>query len=422
MAKRARGSQKRVYIVGAGASAGRGYPVGAQLLPTLVRRLAGVSGNWPAKGLGQFNNSLRCKPIYIQKAERILEALEEFSIRYFLNGRSEARSNGKVRWAELARHLARTNLSEFFSLSNALADTPDLFSSNIDHSARVADSLKEIEDTELFYRLSSVVRTLFIDISDGIATRPIFDKKGKITGHRQHVISDDIRNLVQNSDPQRDAFISFNWDEELDIELTSRKDCGIAYTRMTGAPRDDFLLLKPHGSIGWYDVAQGINNDEVSFITDGDQRLERSRRRVISFPRPELPRDLDGGQHHYFDCPPVITPPTYAKRFVYEEQRLIWQDVIDVCRDAEQFIFLGYSLPTDDFLTKAAIGGALSQKRDRRVKFLAVGMDGGVLRNYFELFGNAVSLKKNFVPWEFGSSNRHLSRAISAKIDKATVY
>src|SRR5439155_22066705 len=116
-----------------------------------------------------------------------------------------------------------------------------------------------------------------------------------------------------------------------------------------------FLILRPHGSIGWYDLNQGLANHQSYLIAQEDSSIQRFEKRIVAYPQIELPKDiLNRRKPFILDCPPIITPPTFAKRFQYAEQLRIWQDVLEVCSNAKTFIFLGYSLPQDDYLTRAA--------------------------------------------------------------------
>ena len=102
----------------------------------------------------------------------------------------------------------------------------------------------------------------------------------------------------------------------------------MSYTLGSWYKSNEVLVFKPHGSIGWYDVKQGIGNKDAYFIAGNDKRIARFNKRILAFFENELPKDIDGKtEHSPMTCPPVITAPSFSKRFEYAEQHLIWQDV-----------------------------------------------------------------------------------------------
>ena len=237
----------------------------------------------------------------------------------------------------------------------------------------------------------------------------------------------DIVAILREISPERDAIVSFNWDEEVDYYFTQRKkNLYVAYTLGSWQARKGILILKPHGSIGWYDVIHGIANEDTSFIAEGDERLSRDKRRILSFYEAERPvaieSDEDKRKEMYF-CPPVITPPTFAKSFEYPEQNWIWQDVLEICSNAKQFVFLGYSLPQDDYLTRAAIRNALrNNPKSNKLRCLIVNRDHTdkkLRSNYASVFGNELDPEVNYLDWSFGSGRKGAVDEIEAQLEKA---
>ena len=155
-------------------------------------------------------------------------------------------------------------MAEFFSVAQALAEQPGLLA-----HATPAESF-----ATLYYDLASVTRTFFVDLCDTAETWP-----------------DDFQSILRGVRPDEDAIVNFNWDEEVDFFLSTQrdddgkggKDFNVVYTRNSWQ-QDHFLILKPHGSIGWYDVAQGIANPDTYFIAeDRDDRIPRFQKRLIAY-------------------------------------------------------------------------------------------------------------------------------------------
>jgi hypothetical protein len=261
---------------------------------------------------------------------------------------------------------------------------------------RGADSLSQspFSMSELYESLSAATRTYFLEI------------------YENNALPDDMDCVLNSIDEKSHAIVNFNWDEEVDSLLSTWEndptpdEDHMAYT-LSGRKKYHYVHLKPHGSIGWYDVAQGIGNDDVYFIAADDERIGRAKRRILAYTENELPRDIDQDPHPKLACPPVIMPPTFAKRFEFVEQQQIWQDVLQVSTYADEFVFLGYSLPSDDFLTRAAIRRSLDRNgRVRSVKtvLIAKACDDAVSRRFISVFPE-FHTDKDYLQWTFGGDN-----------------
>jgi hypothetical protein len=388
------GTARRVYFVGAGFSAGMCYPVGNSLTSRLVEYL---QGKHQLQGLpgSEFINSLGSRGLR-RRAEEIGNLIVDFLNKYFRISLD---------------NLHKVGVAEFFTMASSLAETPSLFGLEDDEF-----ELGEMPDAgplqarHLFSALACLTRTYFIDIC------------------RSQDYPKDIRDLLDHVDPRTSAIINFNWDEEVDIYLTSSnyRNGELAYSRAAWRPsrklEDLFLLLRPHGSIGWYDITQGIGNRYTYLIAEKDSRIRRSQKRIVAFSEVGWPKDLANGKFFpKLTCPPLITPPTFAKRFQYKEQHQIWRDVLEVCAQAREFIFLGYSLPPDDYLTRAAICSSLTDNGADPAKCLIVGLDPGVLDNFTGIFGEALSIESHFLQWRFGCNKKGLARKIEENLRDVSV-
>jgi hypothetical protein len=404
---------RRVWFLGAGFSAAMGYPLGRGLVADLCDYLEGrddrLKKRMPKKCRRRYANSLAGGD-YGSEAGAILQDLREFAQRYL------ARSD---------TDLANTDVAEFFSVAQALAEQ-GLLVDNRRPEAAARSGSRPMAFSRLYSDLAAVTRSYFVDICSAV---PAWAWPA------------DIRAVVDGLDPRYDAIVSFNWDEEVDFYLSTERDHGkaeydVAYTAASWDPHR-FLVLKPHGSIGWYDLAQGIGNEDLYFIADHvDTRIPREGKRLVAYNDFVFPIEIDDEHHErLLSCPPVITPPTFGKRFPYPEQRLIWSDVIDICRHAAQFFFLGYSLPPDDFLTKAAIRCALDERKKKREKSLhserlrcltVTRFDGHsteppqqIVNNMRDVFGGVSA--NHFLDWTFGNDNEDLFSEIVKALRSAAV-
>ena len=186
-------------------------------------------------------------------------------------------------------------------------------------------------------------------------------------------------------------------------------DLGGALDGTSGSPTMAQAVVEEITAAGWFDVAEGISNREAYFICEYDPRITRRSRRIMAYYEIESPKTIGGGEG--IDCPRVMTPPTFAKRFDYREQQFVWQDVIQVCSGAREFVFLGYNLRPDDYLTRAAIRNALRVAQCDDVKCLVVdrGSDersrAALLANFQSVFGETLDEKRNFLFGDFGHAN-----------------
>jgi len=394
--KKSKPSFERIFFLGAGFSAGAHYPVGGKLTAELVQYLKGKPPRIK-KELPEFTNSTRAAAAGRSFCEETLGSISRVLEEYFLATLDNA---GDV------------DVTEFFSISHALSKHLFLYGSQFASTQRTRFTTSpkphdNIQISKLYDLLAAAVLNYFLDIFI-ISPLPT-----------------DIAAILGEISPEHDAIVSFNWDEEVDYYFTEEKDWNVAYTLGSWQARKGILILKPHGSIGWYDVIRGISNEDTSFIAEGDKRLSRDERRILSYYESERPiaieSDEDKRKEMYF-CPPVITPPTFAKSFEYAEQNWIWQDVLEICSNAKQFVFLGYSLPQDDYLTRAAIRNALRNNPWSKLRCLIVNRDHTdqkLRSNYASVFRNALDYEGNYLHWNFGSKRKGAAAEIETQLENA---
>lgn len=391
-------SFKRVFLIGAGFSAGANYPVGRFLVSELIQYLKGKPDRLKKK-LPRFRNSLLATSDGKSFCRESLNMISSVLQSYFLSSIEKA---GDI------------EITEFFSIVHALAKNVFRVRGRSSVSKKqkhlAGPGSQDYSLSKLYALLSSVLMNFFVDISECARVLPM-----------------DMRAILNNISCRQDAIVSFNWDEEVDRHFTVTKNWNVAYTLESWKSRGGILILKPHGSIGWYDVARGIGNKDIFFIAEGDSRLSQYARRIISYYGIERPVTIESQkskQQIMYYCPPVITPPTFAKSFEYEEQNWIWQDVIEACSTAKQFVFLGYSLPKDDYLTRAAIRNALRNNPIKQLRCLIVDRtptDQGLQANFSSVFQNALNQEDNYFPWQFGNKRKEGARHIQQQLNKAFI-
>jgi len=136
------------------------------------------------------------------------------------------------------------------------------------------------------------------------------------------------------------AIVSFNWDLILDHLLLDDGIDGSGYgltKELAAGP----VLLKPHGSLNWYnsrDVKHVAKSQRVAIFDD-----QRPTDRVEAFRSPRPIRSKVGKRYN-----PLLIPPTFLKDFKRPIFQRLWNNCTNVLSTPKTLIFLGYSLPTAD--------------------------------------------------------------------------
>jgi hypothetical protein len=147
-----------------------------------------------------------------------------------------------------------------------------------------------------------------------------------------------LSEIVKKLRREKAAIVSFNWDLILDQLLFS----GHLDSESYGLTKDlgqGPLLLKPHGSLNWYEGTQLQHVKDQKKI-EIFHRKEESKR-VHAFLRP---RGVKSEKRYT----PLIIPPTYFKDFRRSIFKRLWQHCTDVLSTPKRLVFLGYSLPAAD--------------------------------------------------------------------------
>lgn len=211
-------------------------------------------------------------------------------------------------------------------------------------------------------------------------------------GDRRRVLFGLIRKLVRPGD----VIVSFNWDFMIDLSLEDLDQNG-SPTYSYSSPRDSVVLLKPHGSIDWF---------EKSKLPDDKKVLREMRHRaqgVCFYPYFQLAQNPD-----LLKYPVFIVPPLSTKRFSGFLQR-IWRDVYHAVAAAKELYIIGYSLPREDQFARLVIGRAIqrnnaSRKNGKnRLPVIVVNPDDGASTTFAKLVGTAVRFIpasiQDFVSW-----------------------
>ena len=138
---------------------------------------------------------------------------------------------------------------------------------------------------------------------------------------------------------EKATIISFNWDLILDQLLfgDAINDASYGFTRSKGKGPS---LLKPHGSLNWFEKEHGghLKPDRRVAVFDPD-----GPNTVYAFRKFRSP--VSKRRRIYA---PLIVPPVYLKNFEKPIFKALWRNCVTLLSRARKVAFLGYSMPLAD--------------------------------------------------------------------------
>ena len=139
---------------------------------------------------------------------------------------------------------------------------------------------------------------------------------------------------------EKAAIISFNWDLILD-ELLFGEQLDAKSYGLSKAPPEGPVLLKPHGSLNWFesDAARTLKERKKVLIFGEDETTQ-----VYAFRRFRAPISENNRKYT-----PLIIPPVYLKNFDKPVFEKLWRSCTSYLSTAKRVFFLGYSLPVADY-------------------------------------------------------------------------
>lgn len=146
-----------------------------------------------------------------------------------------------------------------------------------------------------------------------------------------------LTKIVKRMKYEKAQIISFNWDLVLDERLFGGRLCRSSYG--VGDDETGPRLIKPHGSLNWFEYNTGKNIKDSKKIP----LLKTNKDQVYAFTRFRAP---SSSRRTYM---PTIIPPVYTKNFRAPLFGRLWGQSLSVLCNATHVIFLGYSLPVADF-------------------------------------------------------------------------
>lgn len=191
--------------------------------------------------------------------------------------------------------------------------------------------------------------------------------------HRKHFSQ--VKKLVARAVSEDATIISTNWDTAVERAVRAREPrkwlttSGLRFgaineipvnwrgNRIKPAAPGAPLLLKLHGSLGWFHCPRCANlyvNVELAKIYIPNHATDRWG-------------ECDCGAQ----LATVMIAPSYLKDYRLPHITSVWTNSLSELAESGHWVFIGYSLPADDFHIRALLLRALSARRSRK-KPLAV--------------------------------------------------
>jgi hypothetical protein len=331
---RRRHKQIKVLILGAGASKGAGYPLGADLMPT-IETDAKDSGNLTLREAWRHWEDTKNKApgalrllLDDPNPEVILSVLDLRRMSYF---------------AKFERAIRPDRREEALSCGLSDAAIPDDCFTSLDQ--------KWLYDADTArYRLLNGLIAYFewkhYDDWEAPAARREYLRQKLAKLHAGDVV------ITTNWDTncERTLFEGGLWNprDGYGFVRDLRGDFNQPVTGRFAKP-SEILVLKLHGSVGWY-----RSGDEVYFTNDFLQRFSPQEEEGV-----RDPLALSRGARPDYD--PVVAYPSFLKKLDSSAILKVWQQADTALRQTDEIESWGYSLPESD----SAVRVLLSQLRAR---------------------------------------------------------
>jgi NAD-dependent SIR2 family protein deacetylase len=155
----------------------------------------------------------------------------------------------------------------------------------------------------------------------------------------------------------------FNWRDVEDGEI---------YYRLPDAP---YKIYKLHGSVDW------LKCPRCGFI------YINPTQNISSIPLVNKKNNATKCECEYWPLQPVLVTPSYIREYRDSNILQVWRLSLEELRLADEWIIVGYSLPTEDFAIRSLFLRALNgRKKWPKITVIQKGQDS--LPKYEQFFGN----------------------------------
>ena len=205
--------------------------------------------------------------------------------------------------------------------------------------------------------------------------------------------------------------ISFNYDLGLDWALI-KAGFNINYGFSQGRPTASVNLFKLHGSINW------VYSEKTKEILQWNLRDAYSNQQNIVHETRDCIRYRISPNLHLFrpnenpkETQPLIIPPTFNKGAENQYLSEVWRSSVEVLKEAENIIVIGYSLPeTDQFFKYLYSLGTIGKSIIR--KFTVIDPSKGSHLRFEGLLGPAVQGKYHPIYQKFSQAIKQIKHEL----------
>ena len=192
-----------------------------------------------------------------------------------------------------------------------------------------------------------------------------------------------VQGFVKRACMEQSSIVSFNWDLLLEVAAKSI-ELEVVYQKPRAEDVKALCLAKPHGSLNlaelseqdWEEKKNAINVAPRDMKTEWRDELTGIRVLRIQNPATD-PKGM------VYTLGPIIVPP--ATRKVYESPWITrqWCLALDMVRNAEEVVIIGYSLPETDIRPRLLIQLARF-RREKDIPVTLIDPCGEKLRTRYE--------------------------------------
>lgn len=196
-----------------------------------------------------------------------------------------------------------------------------------------------------------------------------------------------VEDFVQKACTRGDRVISFNWDLLLEVAC-KRRNLSVSYN---AGGEGTLHVSKPHGSLNIFSIPKGDTLSRSAFseeMVDGDKV-------ILMLKDPESLNEIPPGRKGS-----MIVPPNARKQYSEHWLQLQWKRAVEMVRESDEVVVLGYSLPEADFRPRVLLQFAGKWGREIRVVIVVDRDDKGeVLGRYKKYLKNVEEAKMSWEEW-----------------------
>ncbi len=124
-------------------------------------------------------------------------------------------------------------------------------------------------------------------------------------------------------------------------------------------------LLKPHGSLNWYqeDLAQYFSEGKAIPLWQPSRKAEQEFQAVWLFKNPRQPRTSVPDRQYI----PWVVPPTHFKSFDHPFFQRLFLEAVRRLGTAKEIVFLGYSMPPYDLHAEFLLHCAFHNQKEGEI-------------------------------------------------------